>query len=167
MSEKLIHFWKTFFKLCKNDLPPFKPVALDLPCPLKQRLPNRPRLPLKRKKNLMTTLNRDFKIYNFFKSIFWLFRSSYFNNDDFSFWWRQIGALHHGRPRQDIKYLKILNFTQTFFEGIDEGSDFGLVGVSISSGNRKCPKNRKKVKKQWWQSDDVIFLFSQIGRIQT
>ena len=39
-------------------------------------------------------------------------------------------------------------FTQTFFEGIDEGSNCGLVGVSNTSGNRKCPKNRKKVKKQ-------------------
>ena len=42
----------------------------------------------------------------------------------------------------------------------------GLVGVSITSDNQKCPKNRKLTEKQWEQPDDVIFLFSQICRIQ-
>ena len=48
------------------------------------------------------------------------------------FWLRQIGALHHGRLRQDIY--------SNFFEDIDKGWNCGVVGVSIISGNRKCPK---------------------------
>ena len=58
-------------------------------------------------------------------------------------------------------------FAQTFFEGIDKGWNCGLVVVSITSGNRKCPKNRKLTEKQWEQQEDVIFLFPQICRIQT
>ena len=42
------------------------------------------------------------------------------------FFIQKIGA------RQDIH--------SNFSEGIDEGSNCGLVGVSITSGNRKCPK---------------------------
>ena len=34
-------------------------------------------------------------------------------------------------------------FTQTFFKGREEGWNCGLVGVSITSGNRKRLKNRK------------------------
>ena len=30
--------------------------------------------------------------------------------------------------------------TQTFFQGIEEGRNCGLAGVSITSGNLKCPK---------------------------
>ena len=79
--------------------------------------------------------------------------------DEFFFQWSKSGRSITTAPD------KI--FAQTFFEGINKGWNCGLVVVLISSGNRKCPKNRKKVKKQWWQSDDVIFLFSQIGRTQT
>ena len=32
------------------------------------------------------------------------------------------------------------NIFAKFFEGIDKGLNCGLVGVSITSGNRKCPK---------------------------
>ena len=58
-------------------------------------------------------------------------------------------------------------FALTFFGGIDKGWNCGLVGVSITPGNRKCPKNRKLTEKQWEQPEDMIFLFSQICRIQT
>ena len=58
-------------------------------------------------------------------------------------------------------------FAQTLFKGIDKGWNCGLVGVSITSDNRKCPKNLKLTEKQWVQPDDVTFLFSQIYRIQT
>ena len=47
-------------------------------------------------------------------------------------------------------------FAQTFFEGIDKGWNGGLVGVSITSANRECPKNRKLTEKQWEQPDDFF-----------
>ena len=71
----------------------------------------------------------------------------------------KIGALYHGRP---IQYIR-----PNFFEDKDKGWNCGLVWVSITSENRKCPKNRKLPEKQWEQPDNVIFLFSQICRIQT
>ena len=82
--------------------------------------------------------------------------------DDFSKILRQI--LFHRKmdstaaPRKDIR--------PNFFEGIYEAWNCGLVGVSITCDNRKCSKNRKLTEKQWDQPD-VIFLFSQICRIQT
>ena len=71
------------------------------------------------------------------------------------------------KPGRSITAAPDKIFPQTFFEGIDKGWNCGLVGVSITSGNRKCPKNRKLTEKQCGRPDAVIFLFSQICRIQT
>ena len=51
-------------------------------------------------------------------------------------------------------------FALTLFGGIDKGWNCGLVGILITFGNRKCPKNRKLTEKQSEKPDDVIFLFS-------
>ena len=55
------------------------------------------------------------------------------------FRWRQIG--------RSITVAPDKIFAQTFFEGKDKCRNCGLVGVSITSGNRKCPKNRKLSEK--------------------
>ena len=51
-------------------------------------------------------------------------------------------------------------FAQTFFEDIDKGLNSGLVGVSNTSGERKCPKNSEN-------SQMMIILLFQISYIQT
>ena len=89
------------------------------------------------------------KFFNYYKNVNILDFVRFIKIKDIPNRWIDEFFFHSEKSGRSITAAPDKIFTQTFFEGIDKGWNCGVVGVSIISGNRKCPKNREKVKKKW------------------